>query len=396
MVSVAPSFPQQPDYAGGSLVNLMQSLVLGRGGRASEPYVACPLLPASEVAAARHVVLIVLDGLGAHYLAQHGAEGSLAGHLRGQLTTVFPSTTAATITTLVTATAPQQHAVTGWFMYLRELGTVAAILPFKPRWSSEPFDKSGIAAEGLIAAPALFPRLAVSSYFLVPQPLVDSAFSRAAARGAQRVGYQGMGGCCQTVSGLIGASGASRCFIYVYWPEFDALSHKHGNGSAQVLAHFREIERTFGQLLERLRGSGTMVVAIADHGFIDTSVAETVQLTDHPALADTLLLPLCGEPRAAYCYVRPGRTDAFEHYVQTQLGASCELFPSAELVRRGFFGLGTPAPALADRIGDYVLLLKDHYTLRDRVLGEKPYDPIGVHGGASTDEMFVPLLVAGP
>ncbi|MBK6848255.1 MAG: alkaline phosphatase family protein [Proteobacteria bacterium] len=249
MVPTASSFPQQPDYAGGSLVNLMQSLVLGRGGTAVEPYVPTPLLPAAEVQAARHVVLIVLDGLGSHYLAQHGAQGPLARHLRGQLTTVFPSTTAATITTLVTATAPQQHAVTGWFMYLRELGTVAAILPFKPRWGSEPFDKSGVAAEGLIAAPPLFPRLTVSSYFLVPQPLVDSAFSRAAARGAQRVGYQGMGGCCQTVSGLIGASGANRCFIYVYWPEFDALSHKHGNGSAQVLAQFRDIERTFGQLL---------------------------------------------------------------------------------------------------------------------------------------------------
>ncbi|MBK6848254.1 MAG: hypothetical protein IPG96_12225 [Proteobacteria bacterium] len=82
--------------------------------------------------------------------------------------------------------------------------------------------------------------------------------------------------------------------------------------------------------------------------------------------------------------------------MQTQLAAVCELIPSAELVRRGFFGLGTPAPALADRIGDYALLLKDRYTLRDKVLGEKAYDPIGVHGGASADEMFVPLLVAGP
>ncbi|MBK8481938.1 MAG: alkaline phosphatase family protein [Proteobacteria bacterium] len=396
MAQAASHFPQQPDYLGGGLVNLMQSLVLGRGGTAVEPYVPTPLLPVAEVAAARHVVLIVLDGLGSHYLAQHGAQGPLAAHLRGELTTVFPSTTAATITTLVTATAPQQHAVTGWFMYLRELGTVAAILPFRPRWSDVPFDKSGVSAEGLIAAPSLFPRLAVSSYFLVPQAIVDSSFSRAAARGAQRVGYQGMGGCCQTVSNLIGASGADRCFIYVYWPEFDALSHKYGNASAEALEQFRAIESTFAQLQERLRGSGTMVVAIADHGFIDTSPAETVQLADHPALHEALVLPLCGEPRAAYCYVRPDRARAFEHYVQTQLSAVCELIPSAELVRRGFFGLGPPAPALGDRIGDYVLLLKDHYTLRDRVLGERPYDPIGVHGGASTDEMFVPLLVAGP
>ena len=41
---------------------------------------------------------------------------------------MFPPTTAAAVTTLLTATAPQQHAVTGWFLYLRELGTVTAFL----------------------------------------------------------------------------------------------------------------------------------------------------------------------------------------------------------------------------------------------------------------------------
>ena len=29
-----------------------------------------------------------------------------------------------------------------------------------------------------------------------------------------------------------------RKFVYAYWPEFDALSHRHGVGSAEVRAHF--------------------------------------------------------------------------------------------------------------------------------------------------------------
>ena len=44
-------------------------------------------------------------------------------------TAANPPTTSAAITTFATGLAPQQHAVTGWFMHLKELGAVSTILP---------------------------------------------------------------------------------------------------------------------------------------------------------------------------------------------------------------------------------------------------------------------------
>ncbi|HQU15980.1 MAG: hypothetical protein B7Z66_01355 [Chromatiales bacterium 21-64-14] len=126
----------RPDYEGGGLVNLMASLMTGLGGRPSDLYPPLAGLPPQEVKAAANVVLLLLDGLGHDYLIQNGAGGALCRHLQGPITSVFPPTTAAAVTTVLTAVGPQQHAVTGWFVHLRELGTVSALLPFRPRWGA--------------------------------------------------------------------------------------------------------------------------------------------------------------------------------------------------------------------------------------------------------------------
>jgi hypothetical protein len=49
---------------------------------------------------------------------------------------------------------------------------------------------------------------------------------------------------------------------------------------------------------------------------------------------------------------------------------------------------------LHERIGDYTLLMKDCAIIKDWLPGERHYAQIGVHGGLSSQEMYVPLIVA--
>jgi hypothetical protein len=114
----------------------------------------------------------------------------------------------------------------------------------------------------------------------------------------------------------------------------------------------------------------------------------------HPALARTLARPLCGERRAAYCYVRDDSRERFEQYVRNELYDRAILHPSDALVRQGWFGPPPHHRALASRIGDYVLVMRERATIKDWLPGEKRYRHIGVHGGTSADEMLVPLVVA--
>src|SRR5512135_1734595 len=105
-----------PDYAGGSILNLMRS-VAEACGATGLPYEPARQLDPAELADAANIVLLVIDGLGLDYLLRNGKDGALRGHLRGSLTSVFPSTTASAITTFLTGLAPQQHGLTGWHMY---------------------------------------------------------------------------------------------------------------------------------------------------------------------------------------------------------------------------------------------------------------------------------------
>ena len=59
----------RPDYAGGSLVNLVASMVVSRGGKPLHE----PLRNFAVAASARNVVLLIIDGLGDNYLARHAA-----------------------------------------------------------------------------------------------------------------------------------------------------------------------------------------------------------------------------------------------------------------------------------------------------------------------------------
>ena len=71
----------------------------------------------------------------------------------------------------------------------------------------------------------------------------------------------------------------------------------------------------------------------------------------------------------------------------------CEIYKSRELIKNNFFGLFKANARLADRAGDYILIMKENYIIKDFVAGEDHDIHIGNHGGISKEEMFVPLII---
>ena len=83
----------------------------------------------------------------------------------------------------------------------------------------------------------------------------------------------------------------------------------------------------------------------------------------------------------------------FERYCRGELSAALDLWPSDRLISEGLFGLGDPHPRLAERIGDYVLLMRANRVIRDWLPFESRFEHIGVHGGLSRAELDVPLCL---
>ncbi len=383
-----------PDYHGGSIVNLMQSVVAGLGnGDRSHDYAPLTLAAPEIFADSGKVVLLVIDGLGHEFLLDTARDGAMHEHLRGRVTSVFPSTTATAITTFLTGSAPLQHALTGWYMWFRELGVVAAPLPFTTRAGGVSLASTGVDARRLFASRPLADALDTRCFIVQRRDLVDSSYTCAFRGKAEVRGYRSLAGFFDVVRDIVNSN--DRCFVYAYWPQLDAMCHSFGADDERSRGHLRQIDARFADFLDTASGSGATVVLTGDHGFVDTTPATRLALGDHPRLADTLVLPLCGEARAVYCYVDPAKRALFEAYVAEELGECCTAIDKETLLAGEYFGLGEPHARLAERIGHYVLLMKDNFVLRDRLMGEgdRPVH-VGVHGGVSAEEMYVPLVLA--
>jgi hypothetical protein len=374
----------RPDYAGGSLVNLVATIVAARGGKAAH----APLKNLCLDPEVRNVVLLIIDGLGDNYLARHGAGSELARRRRRALTSVFPSTTASAITTSYTGRTPLEHGLTGWFVYFGAAGCVSAALPFRRRGDMSALGARGVSAEDIYDTPPFFASLDASSFVVTFRDIVDSQYNRVHCRGAERIAYDNADALVAGIERAV-KSGSARKFIYAYWPHYDAISHRHGCESREAAAQFALIDAAFGALMKRLAGTDTTVIATADHGFIDVAPEESLELP--PALFPQLRLPLCGERRIAYCHVHsPGE---FAARAADWLGERGDVMPSARLIEEGWFGPGEPHPRLAERIGDVALLMRGRYTVKDWTPGEPRWLHIGNHGGTHEDEMSIPLIV---
>lgn len=383
-----------PDYLGGGIVNLMSSLIQARGGRSDAP--SLRELPPDALAPATNLVLLVIDGLGADWLAAGSPDGILSRARCATLTSVFPSTTAAAIPTFLTGDAPLQHGLTGWHTYLGELGCVMTVLPGTPRFGGVSYRQAGIDPTKLFGNIPISDRIATRSILVSPAYIARSDFNLAHLGRGEVVAFRGLHDMFRRTARVLrgwGRHARERKYLYLYWPRLDAIGHEQGMESRGALAHLREIEQALALFMHEIAGTDSLVLVSADHGQLDTQASDVIDLADHPELEDCLLLPLCGEPRAAFCYVKAGRTETFTSYCRDVLADRIDVVPSAQLVEEGLFGLGRHHPRIMERIGDFCLMPRGRNTVRQWLPFEQPHRQIGVHGGLSEAELRVPLCL---
>ncbi|MDH3320323.1 MAG: alkaline phosphatase family protein [Betaproteobacteria bacterium] len=377
----------RPDYTGGGFVNLIASIVEACGGAPRHAPLAA--LPARDLAAARNIVLFIVDGLGDRYLCREGAGSALLARRRGALTSVFPTTTASAITTSYTGWSPLEHGLTGWFTLFGEAGCVGLPLPFQRRGEHSPL---GLPPERVYRAGSLFDGLGHRSIVVSQRAIADSTYSLHHCGRAERRAYDKLEGLVEQAVAAVKSSSEPK-FIYAYWSEFDALSHHFGSTSAETRAQFQAVDTAFGELLAGLAGTDTALVVTADHGFIDSVGADALDFAHSPGLCALVRYPLCGESRIAFCHVQEGRVPEFMDRARDWLGERARVCASAELAEEGWFGGGDAHPRIAERIGDVALLMHGRTTVKDWTPGEQRHRHLGHHGGASEDEMLIPLIV---
>src|SRR3989344_1838792 len=383
-------YMNKPDYDGGSIVNLISSI--GRVCKWKSRYNELRILKSEELKKSQKIVLMIIDGLGYEFLMKHGGKTAFNENLRGKITSVFPSSTSAAVTALMTGDSPQEHGMPGWYMFSKEFGSQIIPLPFVLR-ANRDFKLGHLTdIKDIFKIEPISKKFKVKVDIIQPMKVKNSAFTLAASENGKRHGYNSMDEYFKIIKKLVKKKG--RRFIYAYYSEHDTLSHDYGLENKKTLRHFKKLAKKLRSFLKSLDGKGTTIIITADHGATEVYESKLIYLKDHPKLKDTLRMPLCGEHRFAYCYVKPDRIREFEKYIKTKLKYACDLYRSEDLLKKGYFGKFQIHKNFRERIGDYILLMKEHYGIYDLLIHQKSKGSNkGDHGGLSEEELYVPLIV---
>lgn len=351
------------------------------------------------------VVVVLVDGLGFEqwqrdYRDHPFLEAVTERGTVSPLTTVFPSETAAAITTMHTGRQPAEHGLTGWDVPVAG-GAVVESLPFRTRAGEDPEAALGFEPADLFDGTPVYRRLAdagVAARVVQPASTLDTAYSRMTLDGAERTGYETAAGMAlQTRRALADADGPT--YVYGYLPHVDAVSHRHGTGSGEYRADLGMLSgclrRELVDGLDPGTAAETLLVVVADHGELDTVPAENVDLLSRDAVAESLRrtpdgdrVPPTGGPRQAHLHLREGTVGAVRRSLENDLDAL--VLTREEVLDAGLYGDREPGRRLVDRVGDLVVVHRNRSTWYDEGDGAA-LSLVGQHGGLSPREMLVPF-----
>ena len=355
------------------------------------------------------VVLVLIDAFGWRFFGRHERHPLLRRLAKDgvvvRLSSQFPSTTTAHLTTVHTGLPVGETGLYEWFMYEPSLDRIIAPLLF----SYAGDDTRGTLLADHVRPDVLFPfgtlyqRLAaegVRSFAFQDAAFTPSPYSSAMFNGATLRGEQSL------AAMLVGATDAvDRCtpsYAFVYDGSVDAVGHQFGPSSGRFDAQTDSVLTTIDEvLLPRLArlGGSTLLLITADHGQVDIDPATTINVNvEWPEILDHLLRGKDGRPlapagsvRDLFLHVGDDSVEPVCHHLGRRLHGRAEVHAVADLIDAGLFG--TVTQRLRDRVGNVAVL---PYA-SESVWWDDPRLArgwLGGHGGLLADEVdtFVAAL----
>ena len=356
----------KPDYNQG-LLNVMTSIVKYYQGDVVYP--THPVLDQLLSKPQKHICVLLIDAMGSRLLERFLPETSfLRQHMVTEMTTVYPSTTAAATVVAESAEAPCKTAWTGWTHYFPEIDD-HRVLFLNMSYYTHEFHKDNFVYRTLPFDTMQFKlnRVGVHSQIIYPAFRKNGAktFDDMCDKIVERMQHEGE-------------------YTYCYWDAFDSCMHKNGVNCEQTKQMLLDIDHSVERLCSQLEEGQTLII-LADHGQIDT---ESIDLLQYPDLMDCLKIYPSVESRGCVFFVKEDKKQEFEKLFKQYFGEYFLLYQSKDFVDEGYLGTFDRHPRLLELLGDYIACAIDKYNL---VIGKVPF--IGQHAGLTVDEMMIPLIV---
>ena len=392
--------PPLPDY-NACLVNLANSMLAHFGAETHAP--TLPMVDRYLAKDYKNVVVLLLDAMGTSILKKHFAEDSFfRAHTVGAYSSVFPPTTVAATTSVMSGLFPDEHGWLGWDCYfpeldknvtifrninqLLEIGSVFAtqteatpseITDMARRQNVAPWEDERSAADFHVGFHYL-------PYKNVIDQIKDAGGQAYAAMPFLEPFPQTFEAICDRITELCAAPG--KKYIYSYWNEPDSTMHRTGTTSPKTHEVITALEQKVASLADSL--SDTLLIVTADHGHMDSN---NVVILDYPEIMDCLVRMPSIEPRTLNLFVKNECKSKFPGIFEAAYGDKFWLVPKDEVISRNLFGYGTEHPLFHDMLGDFLAIAVSDVSIFNTHL-ESALMP-GGHAGLSQEELEIPLIV---
>jgi predicted AlkP superfamily pyrophosphatase or phosphodiesterase len=352
------------------------------------------------------VVLFLIDGFGwrfferfqdAPFLQRIAKHGSVE-----KITSQFPSTTAAHLTTIHTGLPVGYSGVYEWYYYEPQLDQVIAPLLFSYSGTVErdTLKPSGIQPATLYPRGIFYPALkemGVDPYIFGMADYTPSTFSSVVMDGTEQRAFRTLSEALINLKSLLEKQ-TKPTYVHLYFDKIDALAHRYGPNAPQTEAEIETFLLIMEHYIDRIFTGKKSVLFLmtADHGQVEVDPQTTIYLNTHPHFAGVerylktnrngqLLVP-AGSARDMFLYIREDVLDEAQSFLSTRLEGKADVVRVDSLIDNGYFG-DEVSSRFRERVGNLVLLpyrYESVWWYEKNRFEQKFY---GHHGGLTPQEM---------
>jgi len=318
----------------------------------------------------KNVIVILCDGMGSILLDEMLDEDAfLIKNRIKTITSVYPPTTTAATTSMLSGLNPNEHGWLGWDLYFKNENKVISMF-------TNTIKDSEILAADYNVAKATFPYESIvdkigknyESYALLP--FLNQK-------------YKILGNQIEKIIEL--SKTQNKKFIYAYYEDPDHLLHDYGIDSEVVKREFENINNSLEYLCSSIEDS--VVIVVADHGHINTKY---YNLDDYPSIKNLLERTTSIEPRATSFKVFNSKKEEFVSEFNKHFKDEFWLLNKDEVIEKQIFGTGQNNIHFEESIGDYVALAKSNKGI---IYSDATTQFKSHHAGLTDREILIPLIV---
>jgi len=322
----------------------------------------------------KNVVTILCDGMGSNIMDRALDKNSfLIKNRIKSITTVFPATTVAATTSMMTGLNPVETGMLGWDMYFKEidktittfLNSEKGDLEYKPLKEAIEFKKRHMKTKSIMDE--INKKTEYKGYTLFP-------FGENS--------YKDLDDMFNIIEEKCNKDG--KKYIYAYDTEPDNTMHELGTDSKEAKELILDINNRIEQLSKKLKD--TIIFVVADHGHKNVI---NIDLKEYPDIIECLVRNTSIEPRAVNFFVKKERKNDFENLFNKYFSDDFDLYNKEEIINSKLFGDGEENEIFRDALGDYLAIGKTDKTLL--YIGSEILK--SQHAGYTEDEILVPLIV---